>query len=328
MNTTTTLILQAVGFVISATTAVIVLFIVLNGLLDRTPKHWEKRLRAYAFIGPAIALVSLFYVYPAFRTLLTSFLDAGGNSFVGLKNYLSFLTDENIHTAILNSVLWTIVAPLLCILFGLIVAVLADRLPARWESLVKSVVFMPMAISFVGAGTIWKFVYDFRPPSRPQIGLLNGIFSSLGNDPQAFLASNPLNIGLLIWVLVWMQTGFATVLISAAVKQIPRELLDAARVDGASELQVFRWIVLPEISSALTVVLTAIAVVALKSFDVVYSMTDGNFRTEVIANRFFKEAFAFRQFGRGAALAIVLMLMTIPFIAINIRRYLARRRAQ
>ena len=322
-----TMILQAVGFIISATAAVLALFTVLNGLLDRTPRHWERRLRAYAFVGPSIALVCLFYVYPVLRTLLTSFLDAWGNSFVGLDNYVSFVTDENIHTAIINSALWTIGAPLLCILFGLIVAVLADRLPARWESLVKSVVFMPLAISFVGAGTIWKFVYDFRPPSRPQIGLLNGVLSALGEDPRAFLALHPLNVGLLMWVLVWMQTGFATVLISAAVKQVPRELLEAARVDGASDLQAFRWVVLPEIRPALSIVLTAIAVVALKSFDVVYSMTDGNIDTEVIANRFFKEAFAFRQFGRGAALAIVLMLMTLPFIVINVRRYLTRGRA-
>jgi alpha-glucoside transport system permease protein len=324
--TSMTLILQAVFFILIATASILALFSGVNLLLNHMPRHWERRLRPYAFMGPAIMLVSLFFMYPLLRTLVASLLDARGRKFVGINNYLSILGDENVRTAIINSVQWTIIAPVLCIIFGLIVAVLADRLTARWEAIVKSIIFMPLAISFVGAGTIWKFVYDFRPPSRPQIGLLNGISATLGGGPHAFLSLHPLNVTLLMWVLVWMQTGFATVLLSAAVKQIPRELIEAARVDGASEFQTFWWIVFPEIRSTLSIVLTVIAVVALKSFDVVYAMTGGNFGTEVIANRFFREAFQFRQFGRGAALAIILMMMTLPFIIINIRRYLAYRR--
>lgn len=308
-------------FAVLSGIAVLVTFAVLGTVLDRFPPRWADRLRPYQFIGPALGLITVFFVYPTARTVSLSLYDAAGANFVGLANYVNLAQNGTVRTAIVNSAVWTVLTPLLCVVVGLTMAVLADRLSPRWESAAKSVIFLPLAISFVGAGTIWRFVYDYRPSERGQVGLLNNILVALGGEPQPFLAMPPLNNLLLIVVFVWMQSGFAMVLLSAAIKQVPHELLEAARLDGASEWQVFRRVVVPEIGATMAVVLSAIGIVALKVFDVVYAMTNGNFGTEVIANRFFKETFQFRQFGSGAALAVVLMILCLPFIVVNVRRY-------
>jgi len=208
----------------------------------------------------------------------------------------------------------------LTVSLGLVLAVLLDRV--RYESVAKSIVFLPMAISFVGAGVIWKFVYAFRPAGQPQIGILNAVVNTLlGFQPIGWLIERAMNNFALIAVGVWIWTGFCMVILSAAYKGIPRELLEAARVDGANEWQLFWRITLPMMKSTIAVVATTMVINVLKIFDIVYVMTNGNFDTEVIANRMYKEMFAFREFGRASAIAVILLLAIIPVMAVNIRRF-------
>src|SRR5206468_1786720 len=206
----------------------------------------------------------------------------------------------------------------LCVIFGLLIAVLADR--SRFETVAKALIFLPMAISFVGAGVIWKFIYEYAPKDAPQIGLLNAVVVGLGGQPQTWIASPPWNTLFLIIVLVWMQTGFAMVIFSAALKGVPEELLEAARLDGASEVQSFFRVIVPYIQGTIITVTTTIAIFTLKIFDVVRVMTGGQFDTEVVATQFYRQFFTNRNFGYGAAIAIVLFIAVIPVIMYNLRQ--------
>ena len=202
---------------------------------------------------------------------------------------------------------------------GLIIAVLVDRV--RYEPVAKALIFLPMAISFVGASVIWRFVYAYQPPGIEQIGLLNAIVVALGFEPIGWLVNKGVNNLALIAIMIWLQTGFAMVLLSSAVKGIPQDVIEAARMDGASELQIFWRITIPMISSTIVVVSTTIIVLVLKVFDIVFVMTGGNLDTDVIASRMIKEMFNFRNFGRGSAIAVILLLAVIPVMAANIRRF-------
>src|SRR3712207_4557404 len=300
---------------------VIALFWVLNALVERLPEKWEHRLKPYVFIGPAVAVVTLFLLYPAIDTVISSFQNADSTTFVGFENYRYLAGDRTLRAAIWNNVLWIALVPTVSVAVGLAVAVLADKLKPRWENLSKSLIFLPMAISFVGASTIWGFVYAWRPQGRPQIGLLNAIWSAMGGTPIPWLQNQAINDFALIFIMIWLQAGFAMVLLSAAIKNVPEDTLEAARIDGATEMQVFWRVVVPQIRSTIVVVATTILILVLKVFDIVFVMTNGNFGTEVIASRFIKELFTFFQWGRAAAIVVFLMLITIPFMYINIRRF-------
>ncbi|MGI9031114.1 MAG: carbohydrate ABC transporter permease, partial [Ilumatobacteraceae bacterium] len=210
-----------------------------------------------------------------------------------------------------------------CVAFGLAMAVLADRMSKRWESASKSIIFMPMAISAVGASTIWLFVYNWRPSGREQIGLLNAIWTGFGGEPVSWLqvSDGRLNTLVLLLIMVWGSTGLAMVLLSAAIKGVPDDTLEAARLDGASESQVFWRITVPQIKTTIAVVFTTLTIAVLKVFDIVYVMTGGNFNTDVIANRFIDELFDFRRFGQAAAIVVFLMIVMIPIIYYNIRSF-------
>jgi len=223
-------------------------------------------------------------------------------------------------TSFRNNVLWIAFFVPLTVFLGLIIAILLDKV--KYESIVKSLIFMPMAISFVGAGVIWKFVYAYRPVSAAQTGILNAIRSFFQLEPLPWLIIRPwLNNFCLIMVGVWIWTGFCMVILSASYKGIPRELLEAARVDGATEFKIFWKIILPLMKPTLAVVATTMTINVLKVFDIVYVMTNGNFDTEVIANRMYKEMFIFRNYGRASSIAVLLLLFIIPMIIINIRRF-------
>lgn len=300
---------------------VIALFWALNALVERLPERWEHRLKPYVFIGPAIAVVGLFLVFPAADTIRRSFFGPDSADFVGLRNYTFLYTDQSMRTAIWNNILWIIFVPALSVAIGLAVAVLADKLSPRWENISKSMIFLPMAISFVGASTIWGFIYTWRAPGTPQIGLLNAVWQGLGGTPIPWLQDPRFNDFALMFIMIWMQAGFAMVLLSAAIKSVPEDTLEAARIDGASELQIFWRVVVPQIKSTIVVVTTTILILVLKVFDIVFVMTNGNYGTEVIANRFIKEMFTFGQFGRASAIVVFLILLCIPFMIINIRRF-------
>ena len=296
------------------------IFTVSNWIVEQLPARATRILLPAVFIGPAVLFLFYFLVLPSIRTFWTSFFDQDGAAFVGLNNYIRVFTDDATLLAFRNNLLWLAIGASGTVIMGLLIAALADR--SRFEVVAKSIIFMPVAVSLVGAGIIWKFIYAVRDPSAPQIGLLNAIWVGLGHGPIGWLADNqPFNNFFLIVVVVWLQTGFAMVLFSAAIKGVPADLLDAARVDGANEIQTFMRIVVPTIMPTIITVTTTIVIFTLKIFDVVVVLTNGNFGTQVIATEFYTQFFSNRSFGLGSAIAIVLLVMVLPVMVYNLRRF-------
>ena len=291
-------------------------------LIKLAPDRWQDRLRPWVWLFPAVAFLTVFLVYPTIYTIYLSFLDKFSQAFVGFDNYVYFFTTGDTLIALRNNAIWLVLLTLFAVGAGLVIAILVDRV--RYESVAKSIIFVPLAISFVGAGVIWKFMYDFRPPGTAQTGTLNGILTSVGADPVPWMINAPLNTIMLIIVAAWIWTGFCMVILSGALKGISAELLEAARVDGANEWQVFRSITFPLLLPTIAVVGTTMVITSLKAFDVVYVMTNGAFDTEVIANRMIKELFTYGQPGRASATAVLLLLLIIPVMAVNIRRFRAQ----
>ncbi len=276
-------------------------------------QRWFKYV---VFLSPALILLIVGLVYPSIRTLYMSFFNANTTKFVGLENYKWAITQPDAVLALKNTLIWTLVVPIGSVGFGLAIAVLTDRM--RRASIPKSLIFMPMAISFVGASIIWKFVYEFRTPNKPQIGLLSQLARMLGFEPTNWLLTIPLNTFLLIIIMVWIQTGFAMVILSGAIKGIPDDIIEAAMLDGASGWRRFRNITIPMIRGTLIVVLSTITVSTLKVFDIVRTMTGGNFKTSVIANEMYQQTFRALNYGTGAALAVILFVGVSPLVIYNV----------
>jgi alpha-glucoside transport system permease protein len=294
----------------------------MNRLIEYLPERFREGVRPYIFVGPALVILSVFLVYPVINTILIAFKDARSENFVGLDNFRFVFTDHDMLQSIRNTALWIVLVPLASVSIGLAFATLADRL-RRGEAVAKSMIFLPMAISFAGASITWRLIYSFRPQGfGSNIGLLNGIMIGLGQDPVAWLQLQPWNNLMLMVIMVWMQTGFAMVVLSAAIKAIPDEIIEAARIDGASEMQVFRRIVVPTILPTIVVVATYMVINALKVFDIVFVMgnaeSDG---TVVIAERMIDWFFSSLNAGRGAAIAVVLFVAIIPVMIWNIRQF-------
>ena len=308
--------LLAAAFVVVAVPAVLIGYILLvEFVLRRMPRRIAPGLRPWLWLAPALTFLGVFLVYPTIATFIRSFQNRRGNEFIGLENYEWFFSQGDTLVALRNNILWVILLPLLVVGLGLLIAVLVDRV--RYESTVKSIVFLPLAISFVAAAVIWRFLYELDP----NIGTMNAAVTATGADPVAWLIEQPLNNLFLIIVGVWLLTGFAMVILSAGLKGISTELLEAARVDGANEGQVFRRIVLPLLAPTIAVVATTVIIYALKTFDVVYTMTNGNFDTNVIANLMYQELFNDGQPGRAAAVAVILFAAIIPVMYVNIQRF-------
>jgi alpha-glucoside transport system permease protein len=288
-------------------------------LAERSSVKAQEWVKYLVFLVPALALLIIGLIYPAIRTLILSFMDADSEAFVGMDNYVWAFTRPEILQVLGNTAIWVIVAPLASTFIGLVIAYLTDRMKSA--ATVKSLIFMPMAISMVGASIIWKFVYDFEPNlKKTDIGLLSAISKALGITPPNWLLENPLNTFLLIVVMIWIQTGFAMVVLSAAMKNIPDEVVEASMLDGASQLKRFVQITVPMIRSSIVVVLTTITIGTLKVFDIVRTMTGGNFQTNVIANEMYSQTFRALNYGTGSALAIILFLGVVPIIWYNIRQ--------
>jgi alpha-glucoside transport system permease protein len=291
-----------------------------NALVERFAQgRLKHRLLPWVFLAPALLLLLAYLVIPTVLTVYVSLLDARSQTFVGLGNYISLFTEKGMGVAFRNNIFWLVGVTGVSVSLGLLIAVLADRV--RYEPVPKTLIFLPMAISFVGASVIWKFIYAFRPAGAAQIGLLNGVITSLGFEPVGWLVERSLNNVALIVIMIWLQTGFCMVLLSAAVKGIPHEIIEAARMDGANEVHIFWRIIVPMIRSTILVVSTTTVLLVLKVFDIVYVMTAGNQGTEVIASRMFKEMFSFRHYGRGSAIAVILLLAVIPVMVVNIREF-------
>ncbi|WP_169079338.1 carbohydrate ABC transporter permease [Microcella alkalica] len=305
--------LMLLGLVAFAAIVGIILFVA-----DKAPKKGRDVWQLLAFIAPALLLLAVGLIYPAVRTAILAFFDRTGDEFVGLDNFAWMFTQPDILRTLINTLIWVALVPTLSTIIGLAYAVFIDK--SKGEKVLKSLVFMPMAISFVGAGIIWRFMYEFRELGfAEQIGLLNQIIVWFGGEPQQFLVDSPWNTFFLIVVMVWIQTGFAMVLLSAAIKGVPVEIIEAARLDGANAWQQFRNVTLPGIRGTLVVVVTTISIATLKVFDIVRSMTGGNFDTSVVANEMYTQAFNRNEFGYGSALALVLFLMVLPIVVYNVR---------
>ncbi|MFI6782929.1 carbohydrate ABC transporter permease [Micromonospora sp. NPDC050276] len=283
--------------------------------LPRRPRQREG-LFALFFMLPTVLLLTIGLVVPAIRTTLLSLMDKDSNEWVGLANYRWMFSDDSIIRVLTNSLIWVILVPLVATGFGLIYAVLVDK--ARFEAVAKSLIFLPMAISFVGASIIWKFVYAYRGDGD-QIGLLNHIVVSLGGEPKQWLLESPLNTLLLIVIMVWIQAGFAMVVLSAAIKAIPGDIVEAARLDGVSPWEMFWRITMPTIRPALIVVVVTLSIATLKVFDIVRTATNGNYDTSVIANEMYNQAFRYGENGQGSALAVFLFILVIPIVIYQIR---------
>lgn len=296
-----------------------VLYMVASQLVEFVPAAWQRRLTPFIFVLPAVAFVVYFLALPALRTFVASLFDRDGTNFVGLANYVTVFTEPYIRATFRNNLLWIVFGASSTIVSGLVIAALADR--SRFESLAKAVIFMPMAISLVGAGVIWRFIYAVRAPGDVQIGLLNAIVVAFGGEPQAWTALlQPWNNLFLIVIVVWMQTGYAMVLFSAAIKAVPADIIEAARVDGAGEFKIFFDIIIPSIMGTVVTVSATVIIFTLKIFDVVLVMTGGQYGTDVIATQFYNQYFINRNFGLGSAIAIILLITVIPVMYYNLRR--------
>ncbi|WP_424982006.1 carbohydrate ABC transporter permease [Maritalea sp. S77] len=320
-------ILSAAQTVILGVAACVIYFWGTNWVLDRllgganaTPADESRRaaVRPWIFLAPALFFLSLYLVYPVFATLWLSFFDAGGTEFVGFSNFLWALGDPNFQQSVFNNLLWLIVVPFCATAFGLVIAVMADKL--WWGNIAKSLIFMPMAISFIGASVIWKFVYDYRSGDSEQIGILNAVIQGLGFEPQVWIQIPFWNNFFLMAILVWIQTGFAMVILSAALRGIPEETLEAARIDGANDVQIFFNIMVPQIFPTILVVWTTITILVLKVFDIVLAMTNGQWDTQVLANLMFDWMVRGVDFGRSSTIALVIMIAVLPIMIWNIRQ--------
>jgi len=275
---------------------------------------------AYLYLTPTVVMLTVGLLYPGVRTIYQSFFDAAGEAFIGLDNYKTIFTEADQKTVLLNTVFWVLVTPVVATAVGMLYAILVDK--ARIEAVAKALIFLPMSISFVAASVIWKFVYEYRPDQARvnQIGLLNQILVWFGGKPQQWLIESPLNTFLLIVVMIWIQAGFAMTVLSAAIKAIPDDIVEAARLDGVGAWNMFRYVTLPSIRPAMVVVLTTIGIGTLKVFDVVQTMTGGNFNTSVIANEFYSQSFRSANQGLGSALAVLLFVLVIPIVVYNVRQ--------
>jgi alpha-glucoside transport system permease protein len=284
----------------------------------------RAQLRPWLWLAPALAFLAVFLVYPTIGTFIRSLQNRAGTSFVGLDNYAWFFNDSASLIALRNSLIWLVALTAITVGLGLFIALLVDRV--RYETVAKSVIFVPLAISMVAASVIWKFVFDYETPPSPQVGTLNAALTSTGIAPVAWvqISDFAFNSLLLVIVMAWIWTGFAMVILSAALKGINPELLEAARVDGATEPQVFRRITLPLLAPTIAVVMTTMLITALKAFDIVYVMTSGNYDTQVVAFQMIKTMFDGSNNGRASAIAVILLLAIIPVMAFNIRRFRAQ----
>lgn len=273
-------------------------------------------IRPWLFMFPALFVLGLYLAYPVVETLRLSFLERGVG-FVGLDNYSQMFGEPKFWEAMRNNMIWLIVVPAFSTAFGLLAAQLTDRI--SWGNIAKSLIFMPMAISFVGAAVIWKLVYDVRPADQEQIGILNAFLLSIGmDDPVTFLTIPFWNNFFLMVVLVWIQTGFAMVILSAALRGIPEETIEAAIIDGANPMQIFFKIKVPQIMGTIVVVWTTITIVVLKIFDIVFAMTNGQWETQVLANYMYDKLFRANDWGVGSASAMIIMLLVTPILIWNV----------
>ncbi|MDG1817124.1 MAG: sugar ABC transporter permease [Aquiluna sp.] len=297
------------------------LYWLLNALLSFLPEKILKRVQWIAFLTPALVLVTLVLLVPIVQTFIWSFMDKRVENYVGFDNYVALFTDPNFLSVLVNNFLWVLVVPAITVAIGTAVATLTNQVGPTREKIFKTLIFMPMSISFVAAATIWSLTYAYVPPGRPEVGVLNSIMIGLGLEAQPWLtiSDGRLNTFLLMAVLVWLQVGYSMVIISAAIKAVPEETLEAARLDAANAWQVFRHVILPQVWGSIMAVFVTVLILVMKIFDVVLAMTGGNFDTSVLALEWFRVFFESREIGPASAIVVVLFVLIVPLMYVQIR---------
>lgn len=319
------LLMGALGLIAGVGGAAI-LFWFINVAVEALPRRLEHGLIPYAFLLPGFSLIGLMLLYPTIQTIHYSFANRDSTEYrePPWANYTELFSSGAFWSAIFNNVLWIAIVPAITVALGVVVAVMADKLSASSEKWAKSFIFLPMAISFVAASAIWlTTVYAYQAPGRPQTGVLNAIVQQFGGQPQNWLAieTGRLNSLLLMVILIWLQTGFAMVLLSSAIKGVPEDTIEAARIDGASEWQIFWKVVIPQIRATIITVFITVLILVMKVFDIVYVLTNGRNNTDVIANMFFNELFARGQAGRATAIVVILLIAVIPILIYQVKQF-------
>jgi alpha-glucoside transport system permease protein len=304
-------------------------FYFVNMFVEGLPGRISRALMPYAFVAPGVALIGLMLIYPTIQTINYAFANDESTEYVGFDNFKTIFTgelSEQFWLSITNNILWLVLVPAVTVVFGVMVAVLADKLSERGEKTAKSLIFLPMAISFVGASVIWGTkpggVYKFDSAEEAPLGLLNAIWRIVG-DPVNWLATSELRLNslLMMVILVWLQVGFAMILLSSAIKGVPEDTLEAARIDGAGEWQIFSRVVIPQIKGTIITVFITVVIMVLKVFDIVYVLTTGRDDTNVIANLFYDRLINFEQTGVASAIVVVLLLAITPILVYQVRHF-------
>ena len=323
-------LLNALIAIIGGIGGAMLLYWILNKLTESLKGRWEDRIKPWVFAGPAILAIGVYLIYPALVTIQYSFANEDSTGYVGLKNYTDLLTDSEFLGVLLNNLLWIIIVPAMTVVLGLGVAVLADRLAPRGEKLAKTIIFLPMAISMVGAATIWRAIYEFQPEGTPQTGLLNAISELFDKGPYSWYQIDTLHLNslLLMIILIWTQVGYSMVLLSSAIKSVPEDTVEAGRIDGAGERRIFFSIIVPQIWGTVITVFITVLIGVMKVFDVVYVTTNGAFNTDVVGRRFYAELFTNGNNGYAAAIVVLLMIAIVPVLIYQVRHFKAEEAAR
>ena len=315
--------LQAVvaGIVITA-----LIYWLLNLLIHRFPEKIKKKVEPYVFIGPVLLLIGIFIVIPTIQSIRLSFMEEeidGSTTFVGLQNFKDLFAEDYFPNMVVNNLMWIAIVPFMTVAIGLAIAQFANNVGSKSEKIFKSIFFMPMTISFVSAAVIWRYIYAYAPEGQDQVGLLNTVWMKLGGSPQAWFQIEAFRFNnlLLMVILIWLSAGYSMVLLSAAIKSVPEDTLEAGRVDGASTGQIFFKIVLPQIWPTVVAVFITVLIGAMKVFDIVLAMTGGNYNTTVLAQTFYLEYFIYGNTGKAMAAVVILIAAIVPVMFYQVRHY-------
>ncbi|CAB4530676.1 MAG: ABC transporter permease subunit [Actinobacteria bacterium] len=319
-------LLTAAQAVIGGIAITALIYWLLNLLIHRLPEKIKKKIEPYVFIGPVLILIGIFIVIPTIQSIRLSFMEEeidGSTTWVGLQNFKDLFAEEYFPSMVVNNLMWIAIVPLLTVSIGLAIAQLANNVGSRSEKIFKSIFFMPMTISFVSAAVIWRYIYAYAPEGQDQVGLLNTLWIKLGGSPQAWfqIESFRFNNLLLMVILIWLSAGYSMVLLSAAIKSVPEDTLEAGRVDGANTGQIFFKIVLPQIWPTVVAVFITVLIGAMKIFDIVLAMTGGNYNTTVLAQTFYLEYFIYGNTGKAMAAVVILIAAIIPVMFYQVRHY-------
>ncbi len=319
-------LLTALQAVVAGIAITALAYWLMNKLIHLLPEKIKKKVEPFIFIGPVLLLIGLFIVIPTIQSIRLSFMLEeidGSTTFVGLQNYRDLLGSEYFASMVINNLMWIIIVPILTVSIGLAIAQFANNVGSKAEKIFKSIFFMPMTISFVSAAVIWRYIYAYAPEGQDQVGLLNTIWIALGGSPQAWfqIEAFKFNNLLLMVILIWLSAGYAMVLLSAAIKSVPEDTLEAGRVDGANTGQIFFKIVLPQIWPTAIAVFITVLIGAMKVFDIVLAMTGGNYNTTVLAQTFYLEYFIYGNTGKAMSAVVFLILAIIPVMFYQVRHY-------